>query len=613
MIKVSDYVAKTLADHGVRHVFLMTGGGAMHLNDAFGKEKRIRYICNHHEQACAMAAEGYARVSGNIGVVNVTTGPGGINALNGVFGAWTDSIPMLVISGQVNRKTSMASYNLPGVRQLGYQEADVIQMVKGITKYAVLVNNPRDIRYHLEKALYLAVSGRPGPCWLDIPLDVQAGLVEEQALPGYSEDEDQTSWNMDLISQQCRDVIQRIQKSVRPVLLAGSGIRSAKAQEILHRVMRKLCIPVTTTFSAIDLVATDDPLFCGRPGSVGDRAGNFTIQNADTLLIIGSSLNLRQISHNWESFAEQAYKIRVDIDAAEFSKPTVKEELAIRCDARIFLEEMDRQLCEMAYNKNQHSDWVTWCLERVRRYPVVLPKHRLKQERINPYHFIDVLIRELESDDVVVCGNGSAFIMTFQMAKIKRGQRVFTNSGNASMGYDLPAAIGAAVARENKRVICITGEGSIQLNIQELQTIFHHQFPIKIFVINNNGYLFIRQSQKRHFGNFIGEGPDSGVSFPDLVRLAQTYGIPSWKINQHDFVPLIAQALMEPGPVLCEVMVNPDQTIEPKLVSKLLPDGRMYTPPLEDMYPFLGREELESNLVSKPLRSSDQLENRFGE
>ena len=600
-MKVSDYLASFLADYGVRHVFMVTGGGAMHLNDAFGREKRIQYICNHHEQACAMAAEGYARVTGEVGVLNVTTGPGSINALNGVFGAWTDSIPLLVISGQVKLETCMASYQLSGLRQLGDQEADIIPMVQGITKYAVMVKDPQTIRFHLEKALYLAKSGRSGPCWIDIPIDVQAAKINPSTLPGFTPDELVSSDRTDLLTAQCREVTERLMAASRPVIMVGTGIRLARAVEKFEQIIDKLQIPVTTAWTAHDLIPTDHELFCGRPGTVGDRPGNFTVQNSDLLIVIGSRLNIRQVSYNWKAFARHAYKVQVDVDEAELSKPTVRPDLAISCDAAAFLDELDRQLDRLLYDSSRHATWLAWCRERVARYPVVLPRHREFNGAINPYHFLDQLCRVLEPDDVIVCGNGAACVVMFQVAHIKRGQRLFCNSGSASMGYDLPAAIGAAVAREGKRVICLAGDGSIQMNIQELQTLVHHQFPIKVFVLNNDGYLSIRQSQKNFFNLLVGESEASGVSFPDMVQIGQAYGIPSLQVAGPDFLLTVERVLATPGPQLCQVILDPDQQFEPKLSSKSLPDGRIVSAPLEDLYPFLDRDELLENLLVPPM------------
>jgi acetolactate synthase-1/2/3 large subunit len=600
MIRVADYIARTLADKGVRHVFMVAGGAAMHLNDSFGQEKRIHIICNHHEQACAMAAEGYARVTGKVGVINVTSGPGGINALNGVFGAWMDSIPMLILSGQVKRETLMATYRLPGLRQLGDQEADIISMVKGITKYAVLVEDPRTIRHHLEKALHLATSGRPGPCWLDIPVDVQSSLIDESTLGPYDPSADTLRWDRALVTDRCREIIKRLERSPRPVIMAGSGIRHAHAVEIFDTVIHKLAIPVTTAWTH-DIIASDDPVFCGRPGTIGDRAGNLAVQNSETLLVVGSRLNIRQVGYNWPAFARNAYKIQVDIDAAELNKPTVKPDLPVHCDARVFLEELSWQLDTAGWDPKRHAAWLSWCKERLARYPVVLPKHRVFNGRINPYHFMEVLFQELADGDIVVSGNASACIMAFQAARLKKGQRLISNSGAASMGHDLPASLGAAVAAEGRRVICLAGDGSIQLNIQELQTIAHHRLPVKVFILNNDGYLSIRTTQTNFFGRLVGESPRSGVSFPDMVKVGGAYGLPSFRIERVDLEAAIRRALETPGPVLAEVMLDPAQSFEPRISSKQLPDGRIVSAPLEDMYPFLDRTELLDNLLIPPM------------
>lgn len=376
-LRVSGYIVQRLADWGVEHVFLLTGGGAMFLNDSFAREARIQPICNHHEQACAMAAEGYARVAGKPGVINVTTGPGGINALNGVFGAWTDSVPMLVISGQVKRETCMASYNLPGLRQLGDQEVDIVRMVRGITKYADIVSDPRNVRRQLEKAWFLASDGRPGPCWLDVPIDVQSSMIDPEELEPFVPASPAAGWDSETIANQCREVISRIANSPRPVILAGSGVRIAGAIDLLENVAEQLGVPVTTAWTH-DLIASDHPLFCGRPGTIGDRAGNFTVQNSETLLILGSRLNIRQVSYNWQSFARHAFKIQVDIDPPELAKPTVRPDLPIQCDVRAFLEEMHRQLQEQAPIADRHSDWLAWCKERVRRYSVLDGNNRAR-------------------------------------------------------------------------------------------------------------------------------------------------------------------------------------------------------------------------------------------
>ncbi len=595
-VKVSDYIVKRLEEWGTRHVFLVTGGGAMHLNDSFGKAPGIKYICTHHEQAAAIAAEGYARLTGTPGVLNVTTGPGGINALNGVFGAWTDSIPMLVLSGQVKRETCMATYGRGDLRQLGDQEVDIIRMVKGITKYCAFVDDPNSIGYDLDRAWYLAKNGRPGPCWLDIPIDVQSALIEPDELRKYDASEDRTSWNSVEIREQVREVLARIASAKRPVIMAGTGIRLSDALHEFEDVIRKLRIPVTTAWTH-DLIGSDDELFCGRPGTIGERAGNFTVQNSDLLLVLGSRLNIRQISYNWISFARNAFKIQVDIDPAELNKPTVKPDLPVHCDLKVFMMEMASQLNSGSAATGSHKEWLSWCQERRRRYPVVRQEQRGSDDKVNPYGFIDSLFNHLQEDDVVVCGNASACIIPFQAGYIKKGQRLISNSGSASMGYDLPAAIGAAVARGGGRVVCLAGDGSLQMNIQELQTLVHHRLPVKLFVLNNGGYLSIRATQTGFFGRLVGESCTSGVSFPSALKLGAAYGIPSYEVKSIADVGTIWAGLDAPGPALFEIHLDPKQEFEPRIRSRQLPDGKIVSPNLEDMYPFLSPEELASNMV----------------
>jgi len=599
MIKLSDYVFRFLADHGVRHVFLVTGGGAMHLNDSLGRESRIEFVCNHHEQACALAAEGYARVTGDVGVVNVTTGPGSINALNGVFGAWTDSVPMLILSGQVKRETCASVRGLDKIRQLGDQEVDIVRMVKGITKYAQLVSDPETIRYHLERAFYLANSGRPGPCWLDIPVDVQSAKINPETQRAYDPREDQFECDRQVLKAQCREVVERIRNAKRPVIMAGSGVRAARALDEFEAVIRALQIPVTTAWTH-DLIASDDELFCGRPGTIGERAGNFTVQNSDVLLVLGSRLNIRQVSYNWSSFAREAFRIQVDIDEEELKKPLVQPDLPVLSDLKVFLIELATHLNEWEVPK-AHKDWLAWAKERLTRYPVVQPKHRLSISPLNPYHFVELLFEGLDSDDVVVCGNAASCIVPYQASRLKKGQRLISNSGSASMGYDLPAAVGAAVARGSKRVICLAGDGSVQLNIQELQTLAYNKLPVKLLILNNGGYLSIRQTQSNFFGQLVGEGPTSGISFPDYVKVAQAYGLPAECITGLNMMPRLWELLDAPGPAVCEIMLDQKQEFEPRLKSRQLPDGTIVSPALEDMFPFLEPEELKSNLFIKPL------------
>lgn len=598
-IRVADYLTKRIAEAGVRHVFMVSGGGAMHLNDAVGKNKDIQYVCNHHEQACAIAVEGYARVTGNLGVAVVTSGPGGTNAVTGVLGLWLDSIPGMFISGQIKYGTTVESSGLP-LRQLGDQEANIIEIVKSITKYAVMVRDPASIRYHFEKGLYLARNGRPGPVWLDIPLDVQAAMVEEDDLLPYSEAEDRICFDPELVRTQAAQIIARVRSAERPVFLAGNGIRLAGAMEVFHEVVDLLGIPVQTAMGGSDVIHSDHPLFVGRPSVTGDRSSNFIVQNTDLLLAIGARLGVRTVSYLFKAFAREAYRIVVDVDPAELKKPTIYPNMAVHCDAKLMLEEMARQLKEQPVTAKQA--WIDWCRERRRRYPSVTEAWRAQKGYVNSFHFADTLTRASSAGDVIVLANGAANTCTFQAAKLKKGQRLFTNSGCASMGYDLPAAIGACFANGRKQVICIAGDGSIQMNLQELQTIVHHRLPIKIFLLNNNGYTSIRLTQDAYFpGDYIAADPTSGVTFPDIQKICAAYGIPSNTARNHaELQDRISETLAIDGPALCEIMMSPKQPLYPKLASVVKPDGTMVSKPLEDMFPFLSREEFAENMVIKP-------------
>ncbi len=595
-MRLADYVAQTLVKHGVQHVFLVTGGGAMHLNDAIGRCKGLQYVCCHHEQSCAIAAEAYARVTNRVGVVNVTAGPGGVNALNGIFGAYTDSIPMLVVSGQVKRETLLNTHNLTGkLRQLGDQEVDIVAMVRNVTKMAVTITDPATIRYHLERALHLATHGRPGPCWLDVPVDVQGSQIDPDSQRAYDPAEDEPKKN-DRLREQCREVVRRLKEAKRPALLVGSGLHLSEAHADFEKTIRRLGIPVTTAWTAIDAIDSNDPLYCGRPGVVGERAGNFCVQNADLVLVLGSRLPIRQVSYNWQSFARHAFKIQVDIDPAELEKPImVQPDLGIVADCGEFLRTLLEELGE--WDSQRGAEWLAWCKERQKKYPVVLPRHRDSAKPINPYHFTEILFRHLGDRDLVACGDASASVITFQAADVRLGQRIFSNAGSASMGYDLPAAIGAAFARPSARTICLAGEGSFMLNLQELQTVAHHRLPIKVIILNNGGYLSIRSTQKNFFGLLVGEGPESGVTFPDFVKVGEAFGLPSVRLENPGFEKALMKFLAEPGPGLADVIIDREQVFEPKLSSRQLPDGKMVTANLEDMAPFLDRKELESNLL----------------
>jgi acetolactate synthase I/II/III large subunit len=593
-IKVSDYIAHRLATvHGIRHVFMVTGGGAMHLNDSFGCQPDIQVICNHHEQACAMGAEGYARVNQQLAVVNVTTGPGGINAMNGLFGQWTDSAPVLYLSGQVKTETCMDHYPDMGLRQLGDQEADIIKLVAPITKLAVVLTNPADVRYLLDKAVFTALNGRMGPVWLDVPINIQAALIDPDELRTYTPTEPVVTELSEHDSHKAlENALQLLKQAERPLLIAGHGIRLAGMANNLPTWLDQLGIPVVTTFNGMDLVASDHPLYVGRIGTIGNRAGNFALQTADVVLSLGSRNNIRQISYNWRNFAKNAQLIMVDVDPAELNKPTLNTTVKLALGARVFMHEIASRLTTPL----TRASWISRCQALKDRFPTVTEAPRVTPNPLEPYAFIHTLTTMLNPNDIVVAGNGTACVALFQTAQVVNGQRYFWNSGNASMGFDLPAAIGACFAANRQRVICLAGDGSLMMNLQELQTLRHYNLPIKLLVLNNQGYSSIRQTQANFFeGRLVGSDAGSGVSMPNFTRLAEAFDLPTMRLaHQATLSEDLKMVLDRPGPVVCEVMLTPDYGFAPKLSARKLADGTMQSPSLEDMSPFLERNEYEA-------------------
>lgn len=676
--RLSDYIADRLVEAGICQVFTVTGGGAMHLNDALGHKEGLHCLYNHHEQASAMAAEAYARIHNRIAALCVTTGPGGTNAITGVVGGWLDSIPMLVLSGQVRYDTT-ARWSGVGIRAMGDQEFDICKSIDCMTKYSEMVIDPERIRFCLEKALYLSQSGRPGPCWLDIPLNVQSAQIETEALVGFDpaayeaggtgwgtkEAQDSHGIPVDFAGkgekrqvlpppvarETAMAVIEKIRVAQRPVINAGNGIRIGKAFDVFERVVNKLGVPVITGWDSEDLMCDDDPLYVGRAGNMGDRPGNFAIQNSDLVLSIGSRLSIRQVGYNYGTWARAAYVIVNDIDEEELKKPSVHSDMRIHGDARDLLEQMDKVLDEILTAEGGRAggesaseaitgasglpgglttpgrktlfgggqglagmSWNETCRMWKEKYPVVLPKHfaHSDEEPANVYAMIKEISSRLEEGQITVVGNGSACVVGGHAWVIKKGQRFITNSAIAAMGYDLPAAIGVwAASRDQqcyhqgdratgKDLILLTGDGSIQMNLQELQTIIHHEMNIKIFLINNGGYHSIRQTQKNFFGEpLVGIGVDSGdLSFPSMEKLAAAYGYPYVAAYHNSQLPeAVEQTLAIDGPVICEVFVSRDQNFEPKSSAKRLPDGTMVSPPLEDLSPFLPDEEMDANMM----------------
>ena len=616
-IKVSDYVSQFLVDNGITHAFTVTGGGAMHLNDSLGHQKGLTCVYNHHEQACAIAAESYARIHNKIAALCVTTGPGGTNAMTGVVGGYLDSIPMLVISGQVRYDTTARSTGL-NIRAMGDQEFDITKSAAAMTKYAQMVTDPKQIRYCMEKALYIATTGRPGPCWIDIPVNFQGFYVDTDELEGFDPAEYEAQLAPHVTDEQVDAIIDKIKNAKRPVLYAGNGIRISGGYESFKKVVELLNIPVATGWDSIDEIYDEHPLYVGRGGIMGDRAGNFAVQNSDLVFAIGNRLSIRQVGYNWKTWAREAYVIMNDVCEDEMKKPTLHVDMPVWADAKELLEKMAARLEKTGEKVFTGNDWIERCQQWKKNYPVVLPKHYEDKNHANVYAFIKELSSRLSEGQVTVVGNGSACVVGSHAYVIKKDQRFIINSAIASMGYNLPAAIGAAVAEHGdkalygrsltddsvKDIILVTGDGSIQMNIQELQTVIHHKMPIKIFLINNQGYHSIRQTQTNLFNkNFVGIGPQSGdLSFPDMSKLAPAYGYPYLSCDGNDKLDeTIDKALGMKGPVICEIFVSTEQNFEPKSSTKRLEDGTLVSPPLEDLAPFLDRDEFRKNMIIDPI------------
>lgn len=601
-IRVADYIANFLVENDINTVFTVVGGGAMHLNDALGHNNGLKCIYNHHEQACTIAAEGYVRMENKMPAVCVTTGPGGTNALTGVLGAYLDSIPMIIISGQVKYEMTVKSTGL-NLRQLGDQEFDITTTVANMTKYSELIIDANKIKYCLEKAIYLAKNGRPGPCWIDVPLDIQGEIIETDDLIDFDPFEYAEMLGDPVSDSLLMDIIEKIQKSERPVIYAGSAIRTSGAHKDFLKLIEKLNIPVVNAWNATDSLYYDHPLCVGCGGSFGDRAANFAVQNSDLVLSLGCRLSTRQVSFNYEAWAREAYKIMVDIDSQELIKPTLDIDLPVRSDVKDFIKKLNLCLSEIELKSDENifnnEEWLSRCNNWKNKYPVVTDEKHEQTELVNVYAFLDRLTSKLSEGMEIVAGNGSA-CACIHAYKLKKDQRLIVNSGAASMGYDLPAAIGACFAIDKQPLICVTGDGSIQMNLQELQTIIHHNLPIKIFIINNQGYQSIRITQRSFFEEpLVGIGDDSGdLSFPDMQKIAKAYGFPFLRCHTNEELDdSINNALSADSYFICELMVDTDQGFEPKSASKRLPDGRMVSAPLEDLQPFLNRDEFKDNMI----------------
>jgi len=626
-MKLSDYVIQFVANLGVKHVFLVPGGGAMHLNASLAQCASIEPICNSHEQASAMAAENYAKAVNGLGVAMVTTGPGGTNAVTGLAGAWLDSTPVLFLSGQVKRPDRMfAPDGAPlGMRQLGVQEIDIVSIVKPLTKYAVTVLDPQSIRFHLEKAVYLAQTGRPGPVWIDIPLDVQAAPIDASDLPAFEaphpcaapQPDTQAAGAPDLAAQ-VRETIDALNRAERPLILIGNGVRLAHAEDQFRKLFDLLRIPVEATWCAADIISSEDPLFVGRPGSLASRGANFALQNCDFLLSVGARLDFAITGYAPEKFARAAHKVMVDIDPAEILKLAPFIDTPICADAGNFLREM---LCQMSYQTPrqpmrliprqssavQPKDRAFWnqrCTDWKTRYPVVTEDHRKPEGPVSIYHLAEVIGQETTPEDLMISGSSGAGIEIFLFAcPTRTGQRIYHTAGLGSMGNGLPGSIGVCIAGGRRRTVCVDGDGGFQFNIQELETVARLNLPIKFFVLNNDGYASMRASQTNFFGSpQLGCDSRTGISVPDLCKVAAAYGLRTARIeSQANLRKQVRKVLETPGPVVCDVMVIPDEVRGPRLSSMQRPDGSMVSKPLEDLWPFLERDEFHANMIVETL------------
>lgn len=581
-LRVADYVAQLLVENNIKQVFAVVGGGAMHLDDALGNHEGIHCIFNHHEQACAMAAESYARVNNQMAVACVTSGPGGTNAITGVLCAWNDSIPLMVISGQVRTDTTIQSTGLK-LRQFGEQEYDIVNSVSNMTKYAEMIIDASKVRYCIEKAIYLATHGRRGPVWIDIPLDIQGMIIETDNQLPYSPEKADISEELRKLEQ----VVVELEKAKRPVILAGSGIRNSGTYEVFREFIAKTHIPVVAATGISDLFPVMAQDYYGNFGVIGGRAGNFIVQNADCLLILGARLSLKQIGFNYEKFSPDSFKIMVDVDKLELQKKTISIDIPICMDLKDFFENIKTKEVSTGFIDDK---WIEYCSELKMKFPIYQNGFN-NSDKVNPYYFAKKLQEYAESDAIIVVGNSCACDMTRQIGISQEGQRMWGNTNCGTMGYDVPAALGASVA-SGKSVYCMTGDGSIMMNIQELQTIVHNQLPVKIFIHNNEGYEAIVNTHTNFFGRLTGCTKESGISFPNFELLAKAFGMPYYICRNHEDVDRVLPEFVKmKGFGICEIWSDEKQLIEPKTKSKSLGNGKMYSPPLDDLFPFLEEKE----------------------
>ena len=594
-VRVSDFIALHLEKIGVRSVFLLSGGGMMHLLDAVSRVPGIRYFCNHHEQASTMAAEGYARQTGTLGVCYATSGPGGTNTLTGIVGAYQDSSPLLVFTGQSKRSQTIHHAGIPGLRQFGVFEVDIVPIVQSVTKAAIVLDDPQMVRFYLEQSVHIATSGRPGPVLIDVPLDVQGALVDSDTLLGYDAGK---ALCFEPRLADVRAALERLQTAKRPLIVAGHGIRAAGAVSAFRELLPRLGVPVVTTSLALDVLPYDVPLFVGHPGPKGDRAGNFAVQTADVILFLGSSLHISTTGYELDQFAANAEKIQVELDPAVLEREQVGVSQKIIAGVSEFLSAVSALLSAEETLHFGGSDWRAKCREWKQKYAVRNETHLPITEKINYYRLVEALSDLLGESDTLVTDAGSAYYVTGQAFRVKGNQRVIVSGALGAMGYALPASLGAATADPNLTVVCLTGDGSLQTNIQELQTLRHYGLNVKIIAVSNDGYQSIRNTQSSFFdGHLAGASRQSGVSIPPLSKIADAYGLPySCCRTEESLTEILSNVLAAPGPALCEVFTREDQQIIPTVSSKRLSDGSMKSQPLHNMFPFLSEDELQEAL-----------------
>ncbi|PPR41480.1 MAG: Acetolactate synthase large subunit [Alphaproteobacteria bacterium MarineAlpha5_Bin12] len=591
-MNLSDYVVSFLENKGIKNVFTVSGGGSIFLCDALYRAKKLRYVCNHHEQAVAMSAEAYSRCSNKIGASIVTTGPGGTNSITGTACCWIDSIPTITISGQVFLNQTIGN---SGLRQLGVQEINIIDIVKPITKYAVMVTDPLTIGFHLEKAFYIATSGRPGPVWIDIPANIQNSQINIRKLKIFTENKSKKKTNKSLTERKISKIIKLLNKSKRPIIHAGHGVRLSKSKDLLLKFIEKNNLPLLTSWNGADLIEDSHKLFIGRPGTFSSRAPNFALQKCDLYISIGTRLPYAITGYDSQDYAREAVKIMVDIDKNELNKKSLKINLKVNSDAKDFLQ----KICQKRLKNTKRFDkWILNCKKWVKRYPIIDPKYKFQRNSVNSYYFIDQLSKNLKGNDIIVTDMGLSFVGTYQAIRVKKNQKIFTNSGHAPMGWGLPAAIGACIAANRKKIILLSGEGGLQMNIQELATIMHEKLPIKIFIYNNGGYLTIKQTQQLGFkSRIMGSDKKSGISFPDYKKISQSHKISYIKINNHKYMyKKISKFLISNKPGICELILDNEQPQIPKAINKRLEDGTIQPSKLDDLYPFLDPQELKEVL-----------------